>query len=153
MTWRRLGCVGPAIDRLNPHYPHQCCDMTPADLAPLNSQQAAQHPCTRERELDVQLIELPHQGKVRGRYRNRFVVDAASADAEERCLLRQRKPVVTINHRLALGNPTLPSARSKKSFSRTSSPILACRDLMSISAADDLALLPRSKTSAAEARS
>jgi hypothetical protein len=51
-----------------------------ADLAPLNSQQAAQHPRTRERELDVQLIELPHQGEVGGRYWNRFVVDAASAD-------------------------------------------------------------------------
>src|SRR5258707_222677 len=40
MTWRRLRCVGPAIDRFDPHPPHQCCDMTPADLAPLGSQQA-----------------------------------------------------------------------------------------------------------------
>src|SRR5262249_36128693 len=77
--------------------------------------------------------EPPHQRKVCIRHRRRFVVDAAPADAEERRLLRQRKPVVTVDHRFALGNPALPSARSKKSFSSTSSPILACSDLTSIS--------------------
>jgi len=65
--------------------------MTPADLAPLGSQQAAQHPRTCERELQMQLVEPPHQRKVRIRYGHRFVVDAASAEAEERRLLRQRK--------------------------------------------------------------
>src|SRR5262249_57974197 len=148
MTWRRLRCVGPAIDRFDPHSPHQCYEMTPADLAPFGSQQAAQHPRTCERELQVQLVEPPHQRKVRIRYRRRFVVDATSADAEERRLLRQRKPVVTVDHRFALGNPALPSARSKKSFSRASSPILACRALRSTSGADDLAWPPRSNTSA-----
>src|SRR5260370_29571795 len=118
MTWRRLRCIGPAIDRLEPHWPHECCDMTPADLAPLGSQQAAQHTRTCERELQMQLVEPTHQRKVCGRHRRRLVVDAAPADAEERRLLRQRKPVVTVDHRFALGNPALPSARSKKSFSR-----------------------------------
>src|SRR5712672_2609127 len=153
MSWRRLRCVGPAIDRFDPHPPHQCGDMTPADLAPLGSQQAAHHPRTCERELQMQLVEPPHQRKVRIRYWYRFVVDAASAEAEERRLLRQRKPVVTVDHRFALGHPALPSARSKKSFSRTSSPILACRAVISTSGADDLVLPPRSNTSAAPASS
>jgi hypothetical protein len=83
----------------------------------------------------------------------RFIVDAASADAEERRLLRQRKPVVAVDRRFALGNPALPSARSKKSFSSTSSPILSCSDLTSTSDAEDLLLPPRSNTSAAPATS
>src|SRR5262249_53057858 len=145
--------VNSAIDRFDPHPAHQCGDMTPADLAPFGSQQAAQHPRACERELQMQLAEPPHQRKVCGRHRRRFVVDAAPADAEERCLLRQRKPVGTVDHRFALGNPALPSARSKKSFSRTSSPILACSDLMSTSGTDDLAVPPRSNTSAAPSSS
>jgi hypothetical protein len=57
--------------------------MTTADLAPLGSQQAAQHPRTCERELQVQLVQPPHQRKVRIRHRRWFVVDAASTDAED----------------------------------------------------------------------
>jgi hypothetical protein len=95
--------------------------------SPLGSQQAAQHPRTCERELQVQLVEPPHQRKVCIRYWRRFVVDAASADAEERCLLGQCKPVVTVDHRFALGHPALPSARSKKSFSSTSTRMISAR--------------------------
>src|SRR6266446_10245915 len=101
----------------------------------------------------MQFVEPPHRREVCGRHRRWFVVDAASADAEERCLLRQRKLVVTVDHRFALGNAALPSARSKKSFSSTSSPILACSDLMSTSGAEDLALPPRSNTSTAPSSS
>src|SRR5215475_3077029 len=104
-----------ACDRsLRSPFSASIADMTPADLAPFGSQQAAQHPQTCERELQMQLIEPPHQRKVCIRHRRRFVVDAAPADAEERRLLRQRKPGVTVDHRFALGNPALPSARSKK---------------------------------------
>jgi hypothetical protein len=39
--------------------------------------------------------------------------------------------VIAVDHRLALGNPTLPSAASKKSFSSVSLPIFACSALMS----------------------
>src|SRR5260370_25888578 len=101
----------------------------------------------------MKVVGAAHQRKVCGGHRRRFVVDAAPADAEERRRLRQREPVVTVDHRFALGTPALPSARSKKSFSRTSSPILACRALMSTSGANDLALPPRSNTSAAPASS
>jgi hypothetical protein len=149
MTSRRLRCVGPAMDRFDPHSPHQCADMMPADLAAFGGQQqATQNPRTCERELQMQLIEPPHQRKVCIRHRRRFVVDAAQAGAEERRLLRQRKPVVAVDHRFALGNPALPSARSKKSFSSTSSPILACSDLTSTSDAEDLRLPPCSNSPA-----
>jgi len=40
--------------------------------------------------------------------------------------------VLTVDHRLALSNPALVSAPSKKSFSSVSSPILAWSDFTSI---------------------
>jgi hypothetical protein len=37
--YRRPNTSKPAAGhRFDPHAPHQCCDMTPADLAPLGSQ-------------------------------------------------------------------------------------------------------------------
>jgi len=51
--------------------------------------------------------------------------------------------VIAVDHRLALGNPALPSAASKKSFSSVSSPIFACSALMSTGGADGL---PTSRT-------
>ena len=47
------------------------------------------------------------------------------ADAERLGLPGDRQVVLTVDHRLALSNPALVSAPSKKSFSRVSSPILA----------------------------
>ena len=55
----------------------------------------------------------------RGLYRR------APADAERLGLPGDRQVVLTVDHRLALSNPALVSAPSKKSFSRVSSPILA----------------------------
>jgi hypothetical protein len=62
----RLGLRGArtAIERLYPHPLHERLHMPAADLAPLQSQQAAQHTRTGERILQVQLIELPHDLKV-----------------------------------------------------------------------------------------
>jgi len=48
--------------------------------------------------------------------------------------------MIAVDHRLALGNPALPSAASKKSFSSVSSPILACSALMSTAGAEERAL-------------
>ena len=52
------------IERLYSHPPHQRFDMTTADLAPLQSQQASQHTRTGEGILQVQPIELPHDLEV-----------------------------------------------------------------------------------------
>jgi hypothetical protein len=38
--------------------------------------------------------------------------------------------MIAVNHRLALSNPALSSALSKKSFSSVSSPIFACSALI-----------------------
>src|SRR5262245_50161227 len=116
--------------------------MPTADLAP-----AA---CANLRVmLQVQLIQPSHERKIARRDYDGLVVDAAPADPQGSTLLRHRQLVIAVDHRLALGNPALPSAASKKSFSSVSSPILACGVLMSTAGADPFPLAPRSNTSAA----
>src|ERR1700736_5070973 len=126
--------------------------MPTAELAPLGSQQVSQHTRPCEGMLQVQLVQPPHERKIGRRHRDGLVVDAASADAEGSALLRQRKIVTAVDHRLALGTPTLPRAASKKSFSSVSSPIFACSALMSTAGTSGLPP-NRSKTSAAHSRS
>src|SRR5262245_54194859 len=110
--------------------------MPPTDLAPLGGQQVAQHtrPCVGT--LKVQLVQPAHERKIARRHGNRLVVDAAPGDPQGSALLRHRQRMTAVDHRLALGNPALPSAASKKSFSSVSSPILACSALMSTGGAD-----------------
>src|SRR5665811_815644 len=69
-------------DSLYPHPPHQRFDMPAADLAPLGSQQASQHPRAGEWELQMQLIETPHDREVGGRHRARQIINAAAADLQ-----------------------------------------------------------------------
>jgi len=59
-----LGRARTAIQRLYPHPPHQRLHVPTADLAPLGSQQAAQHPRAGEGELQMQLVDPPHDGEV-----------------------------------------------------------------------------------------
>ena len=125
MTGLGLGGAWTAIERLHPHPPHQRLDMTASDLAPPQSQQAAQHTRTCEGVLQVQPIELLHDIEVGWRHRARHIINAAPADLQNLCLLGDRQVVVTVDHRFALSNPALVSAPSKKSFSSVSSPILA----------------------------
>jgi hypothetical protein len=56
--------------------------------------------------------------------------------------------MIAVNHRLALSNPALSSAPSKKWFSSVSSPIFACSALMSTFGVDGLALELVANTSA-----
>src|SRR5215470_17162228 len=127
--------------------------MPTADLAPLGSQQVPQHSRTCVGMLQVQLVQPSHERKIARRHRNGFVVDAAPADAQGSALLRHRQLVIAVDHRFALGNPALPSAASKKSFSSVSSPIFACKVLMSTAGARAFPLDPRSNTSAANSTS
>src|SRR4029077_12278099 len=106
--------------------------MPAADLAPLQSQQAAQHTRTGEGILQVQPIETLHDGEIGFRHRTWEVIDAAPTDPQSLSLLGERQIVLTVDHRFALSNPALVSAPSKKSFSSVSSPILACSDFTSI---------------------
>ena len=100
--------------------------MPAADLAPLGSQQVAQHPRTREGVLGVQRVDLLHEGKVFDRDRARQVVHRAARNADDLGLLRDAQRMTTVDHRFALSNPALVSAPSKKSFSSVSWPIFAC---------------------------
>src|SRR5471030_3460562 len=105
--------------------------MPAADLAPLGSQQASQHPRAGKRKFQMQPIETSHDLQVARRHRTWQVVNTATADAKYFRLLRDRQIVLTVDHRFALSNPALLSAPSKKSFSSVSSPILACSDFTS----------------------
>src|SRR3990167_2287026 len=105
--------------------------MPTADLAPLGSQQASQHPRAGEGQLQMQPVEAPHDREVGFRHRPRQVVDAATADVQSFRLLGDRQIMVTVDHRFALSKPALPSAPSKKSFSSVRSPIFACSDFTS----------------------
>src|SRR5215471_3325777 len=105
--------------------------MPAADLAPLGSQQAAQHTRPGERKFQVQPIETLHDREIGCRDWTRQVVHAAAADLQNLRLLGDRQVVLTVDHRFALSNPALVSAPSKKSFSSVSSPILACSDFTS----------------------
>ena len=81
------GCSRTTIERFYPHPPHQRFDMPTADLAPLGSQQAPQHPRTGEGELQMQPVETPHDRNIGVRHRARQVVDTATADAQNLRLL------------------------------------------------------------------
>jgi hypothetical protein len=54
--------------------------MPAADLAPFGSQQASQHPRAREGELQMQLVEAPHDREVGARHRTGQIINAAAAD-------------------------------------------------------------------------
>src|SRR5450759_3460540 len=128
----RFGRARTAIERFYPHPPHQRLHVTTAYLAALGSQQASQHPRAGEGELQMQPVETPHDREVGFRHRARQIVDAATADVQSFRLFRDCQVVLTVDHRLALSKPALPSAPSKKSFSSVSSPILACSDFTSM---------------------
>ncbi|MGY4601090.1 hypothetical protein ACVWXL_008836 [Bradyrhizobium sp. GM22.5] len=122
--WPGSGFVvrGQRVERLYPHPPHYRFDMPAADLAPLGSQQASQHPRTGERKLQMQPIETPHDREIGVRHRAREVIDAATADLQDFRLLRDRQIVLAVDHRFALSNPALVSAPSKKLVSALLAP-------------------------------
>src|SRR5262249_39338861 len=90
--------------------------------------------------LQMQLVHAPHQCKIGGRHRTRLVVKTATTDVQHGRLPRQWEIMIAVNHRLALSHPALSRALSKKSFSSVSSPISACRTLMSTSRVCGLSL-------------
>jgi hypothetical protein len=117
-----LGRARTAIERFYPHPPHQRLHMPTADLAPLGRQKIAQHPRSREWELQMQPVETPHDRLVGLRHRPRQIVDAATADAQNLRLSRDRQLVLTVDHRFALSNPALVSAPSKKLITALRAP-------------------------------
>src|SRR5207253_5425847 len=92
---------------------------------------------------------LAHELEVDRRHCARQVVHRAARDADHLCLLRDAQLVTTVDHRFAVSNPALLSALSKKSFSKVSSPILACSDFTSRAGSLAPLPLPGPNTSAA----
>ncbi len=125
MARRGLRCVGTAIDRLDAYALHQRRNVAAADGETLAAQDVAQHPAARERAVQMQFVDAPHDSEVRGRYGPGPVVDATPADVQNLRLTSDGKIVVAVDHRFALNMPALMSAPSKKSFSSANSPILA----------------------------
>jgi hypothetical protein len=92
-------------------------------LHPFGHQQALQHPRAGEWELQMQLVNPPHQSEVGGRHRPWQVVDAATADVQSFRLLGDRQIVCTVDHRFALNSPALVSAPSKNYARRCATPV------------------------------
>ena len=142
--------VRAAIDRLDPHALHQRRDMAAADRNALAVQKVAQHPAARERVVQMQFVDPPH---------DRQDPRPRPAEACNRRLPRLMfrafacrgigRSCVAVDHRFALSMPALVSAPSKKSFSSVSSPILACSAFKSTAGAAGLALVLRRKRPAA----
>src|SRR3974377_2353032 len=128
---RGLAGVRAPIDRLDPHALHQCHDMAAANRNALAVQQIAQHSAPRERVIQMQLVDPPHDLQVLDRDGPRLVIDGGPADVQSLRLPGDGKIVIAVDHRFALSMPALVSAPSKKSFSSVSSPILACSDFTS----------------------
>lgn len=58
-----LAGVGLAVQRMNIHLPHQCGHMTAAGGLPFALEQFGEHPRARERVVQMQLADAPHQGE------------------------------------------------------------------------------------------
>src|SRR5215470_6638161 len=97
----------------------------------------------------MQLVNLAHERKIGCRHRARQIVQPAARDADGLGLFGDAQLVITVDHRLAFSNPALLSAPSEKSFSKVSSPILACSDFTSIGGVADLPPLGPNTSAAA----
>src|SRR3954454_8490043 len=148
----RLRRVGLAVDRLDPHPPHQRGNQFPANHHPLATQQVAQHPAARQRVVQMQLIDPTHDRKLRRRNRPRLVVEGAPAQPQQLGLPPQRKAMVTVDHRFALSKPAWLSAPAKKSLSSVSSPILACSTFKSTTGAASAAPPPNNSAAPSSIR-
>src|ERR1700692_1925718 len=91
--------------------------MPAPDCNALAVQKIAQHASARERALQMQFVDPPHDAQVFGRDRTGLVIDRAPADAQNLRLAGNRENVRSVDHRFALSKPALVSAPSKKSFS------------------------------------
>jgi len=106
--------VRAAVNCLDFHALHQCRDMAAANRNPFAVQHVAQHSTARERVIEMQFVEPPHDFQILGRYGPRLVIDGAPANAERLRLPGDRKVVIPVDHRFALSMPALVSAPSKK---------------------------------------
>ena len=105
------------VQRFDPHRPHQRRDMAATDLEARQAQEISKHPRARERVIEVQLVDLPHQRQIALGDRRWDRVNRRSGQVQQCALSHHRQWVRSINHRFALASLMRPSAAAKKSFS------------------------------------
>src|SRR4051795_13052568 len=101
------GTAWTGIERFHPYPPHQRLNVPTTAPPPLGRQQAAQHSRAGEWKVQMQPVETSHHVEVGRRHRAWQVVDAATTDPKNLCLLGDRQIVLTVDHRFALSNPAL----------------------------------------------
>ena len=94
---------------------------------PFSVQLISQHPRSHERILQMQFIQSAHERQIRGMMCFGLIIDSAAAYPDQLRLSCNGERMGSVYYRLALSNPILVSAPSKKSFSRVNCPIFACR--------------------------
>src|SRR5215213_6828712 len=119
----------------------------------LGMHEIAQHPATRERKVEMQLVHPAHDGEIGRRHGSRQVINTAPANGQSMRLAGDGQVVRSVDHRLALSSPALPSAPAKKSFVSVSSPSLAWSVLTSTAGAPDSGLDADPNTPAAPSSS
>src|SRR5262249_42497339 len=108
------------------HPTHQRRDVSSADIVSLALQSVDQLAGPVKRQLQVQLVDPPHQPQIPFRHSSRRVVHARATQPQQLGLSLHRHVHPPRNHRLPLKPGNFPSAPSKKSRSTVSSPIFAC---------------------------
>jgi len=86
VTGRRLCRARAAVQRLDPHPPHQRSHMPAADRDPFAAQQAAQHPAAGKRGVEMQFVDPAHNGELVRGDSARLRIDAAAAEPQRRRL-------------------------------------------------------------------
>src|SRR5271154_641210 len=127
-----------AVYGLDAHSPHQPGYMSTTDGNSFPLDHVAQHACAGKRTFRMKAIDHTHEIEVALADRLWGIVQRTTANIEKARLVRERKVMITIDHRFTLGTPMRPSAFSKKSFSNANWPIFACNSLTSIISAFDL---------------
>jgi len=114
---RRTSCRDagpwPAVQRLNAHPAHQRRHVSSADPMTFPPQPVRKLAGAVERQLQVQLVDPPHQPQIPLRQRPRHVVHARAAESQKLRLAPHRHLSTPLNHRLPLRPGNFPSARPK----------------------------------------
>ena len=133
-SMRGMGIAGSRglIDRLQAHQSHQPANPVTADAYALPPQLADHLATSIEGIFQKQRVDLPHQRQVFRALAFRGVVERRPADRQNLTLPAQAHGgMIAPDHRLAVPPVHRLSPLDKKSLTTVSSPILACRSLIS----------------------
>ena len=81
-----LAGAGFAVDRRDPHAPHQRRHMAPSDSMALAPEDIPEHPGAGKRILQMQFVNPAHQGQRLRRHRHGLVVDRGPGQLQQLAL-------------------------------------------------------------------